>query len=256
MLLTNRELLGTEHEGRNLRQRNGANPEGPCMAINPIDKCWRCDPNWDKNRQRLADCALGFGKGTTGGKGGPYYVVTDPSDDDMVNPKVGTLRHAVTRTGPLWIIFKHSMVIKLQQELIMSGDKTIDGRGAYVVITGGAGITIQYIKNVIIHNIKIFNIVSTSGGMIRDSENHYGLRTVSDGDGISIFGSSKVWIDHVSMSNCADGLIDAIMASTAITISNCHFTKHNEVNQIGMFFSLTGFGNETLFPQHFLLAAV
>ncbi|XP_054809221.1 pectate lyase-like [Prosopis cineraria] len=234
-----RMLLSTGDEGRNLRQRIGLH-EGPCLATNPIDRCWRCDPNWANNRQKLADCALGFGKGTTGGKGGRYYVVTDPSDNDMLNPKEGTLRHAVTRNGPLWIIFQRSMVIKLQQELIMSGDKTIDGRGANVIITGGAGITIQFVKNVIIHNIKIFNIVSTSGGLIRDSEDHFGLRTRSDGDGISIFGSSKIWIDHVSMSNCQDGLIDAIMGSTAITISNGHFTKHNEVMLFGASDSYAG----------------
>jgi pectate lyase len=80
-----------------------------------------------------------------------------------------------------------------------------------------------------IHGIKIFDIHIGTGRLIRDAENHYGLRTMSDGDGISIFGSSNVWIDHVSMRNCRDGLIDAIMGSTAITISNSHFTDHNEV---------------------------
>ncbi|MBA0582773.1 hypothetical protein Gorai_024905, partial [Gossypium raimondii] len=30
------------------------------------------------------------------------------------------------------------------------------------------------------------------------------------------------------MSECQDGLIDAIQDSTAITISNCHFTHHNK----------------------------
>lgn len=234
-LLTNRVLLGKEDDRRKLRGKRG----GPCQATNPIDRCWRCDPNWANNRQKLADCALGFGKNTVGGKGGPYYVVTDPSDSDLLNPKVGTLRHAVTRTGPLWIIFQRSMVIRLTQEVIMAGNKTIDGRGVDVSITGGAGITIQFIKNVIIHGLKIFNIVPGNGGLIRDSETHYGLRTRSDGDGISIFGSSNIWIDHVSMSNCGDGLIDAIMGSTAITISNSHFTHHDEVIQPTKFISFT-----------------
>ena len=199
------------------------------MATNPIDRCWRCDPNWADNRQKLADCVQGFGRKTTGGKGGPFYVVTDPSDNDMVHPKAGTLRYAVTRTGPLWITFAHSMNIRLNQELIMTGNKTIDGRGANIQITGGAGITIQFIKNVIITELHIHDIKVGNGGLIIDSEEHFGIRTQSDGDGISIFGSSNVWIDHVSMSNCYDGLIDAIMGSTAITISNSHFTKHNEV---------------------------
>ncbi|KAJ1423599.1 Pectin lyase fold/virulence factor [Sesbania bispinosa] len=203
------------------------------MATNPIDRCWRCDPNWANNRKKLADCVQGFGRNTVGGKYGPIYVVTDPSDNDMLNPKEGTLRHAVTRNGPLWIIFARSMNIRLNQELIMTSNKTIDGRGADVYIANGAGITIQFINNVIIHGIKIFDIQVGTGGLIRDSEDHFGLRTVSDGDGISIFGSSNVWIDHVSMRNCRDGLIDAIMGSTAITISNGHFTDHNEVMLFG-----------------------
>ncbi|KAE9607937.1 hypothetical protein Lal_00039986 [Lupinus albus] len=223
------ELLVGKGERRNLMGRN----KGPCMATNPIDRCWRCDPNWANNRQKLADCVQGFGRNTRGGKGGPFYIVTDPSDNDMVTPKPGTLRHAVTRNGPLWIIFAHNMMIYLKQELIMSSNKTIDGRGADVHIANGAGITIQYIKNVIIHGVKIYNIQVHGGGLIRDSEDHYGFRTQSDGDGISIFGASNVWIDHVSMKNCYDGLIDAIMGSTAITISNSHFTDHNEVMLFG-----------------------
>lgn len=215
---TRRELKGKKN-----------NRSGPCEATNPIDQCWRCDPNWSKNRKRLADCVLGFGKGTTGGKAGRFYIVTDPSDNDMVNPKPGTLRYAVTLNRPLWIVFKKSMVIKLNQELIVTSDKTIDARGANVHIAYGAGITLQFVKNVIIHGLHIHDIIMGSGGMIRDGENHYGLRTKSDGDGISLFGATNIWLDHLSMYHCYDGLIDAIMGSTAVTISNCHFTNHNEV---------------------------
>ena len=203
---------------------------GPCKVTNPIDKCWRCRRNWARNRKRLAKCALGFGRRATGGLKGRVYVVTENSDDDVMNPKPGTLRHAVIQKGPLWIIFSKNMNIRLSKELIMTSHKTIDGRGHHIHIAYGAGITIQFIQNVIIHGIRIHHIVATSGGNIRDSVEHYGIRTNSDGDGISIFGSSNIWIDHVSMSRCTDGLIDAIMGSTAITISNSHFTHHNDVS--------------------------
>ncbi|XP_059638769.1 pectate lyase-like [Cornus florida] len=206
---------------------------GPCLATNPIDQCWRCQKNWAQNRMRLADCGLGFGRKTTGGKGGKFYVVTDPSDNDLVNPKPGTLRHAVIQTQPLWITFARSMAIRLSAELIVTSHKTIDGRGANVHIANGAGITIQYVKNVIIHGLHIHDIKKGNGCTIRDSVDHYGTRSASDGDGVSIFGSVNVWIDHISMSNCYDGLIDVIQASTAITISNCHFTHHNEVMLFG-----------------------
>ncbi|XP_050374836.1 pectate lyase-like [Argentina anserina] len=207
--------------------------DGVCNATNPIDACWRCDPDWAENRQKMADCVMGFGKKTTGGKGGPIYVVTDGSDDDLVNPKEGTLRYAVTRKGPLWITFAHSMVIRLQQELLVTCDKTIDGRGFNIVFAYGGGITLQYVSNIIITNIHVKDIESKAGGTLMDSEDHVGLRTRSDGDGISLFGASNIWIDHVSMARTDDGLIDAIMLSTGVTISNSHFTDHNEAMLFG-----------------------
>lgn len=224
-LLTNgtRRQLGEDDEG----EESGGSRE--CQATNPIDRCWRCRKDWNKNRKKLAGCAKGFGRKTTGGKEGEYYVVTEDTDSDVENPKPGTLRHAVIQEVPLWIIFAKSMVIKLEQELLITSNKTIDGRGVNVHIAYGAGLTIQFVENVIIHGIRIHHVVTTSGGIVRDSILHLGLRTVSDGDGINIFGSSNVWVDHVSMEACHDGLIDAIQGSTAITISNCKFNNHDHV---------------------------
>uniref|UniRef100_A0A2N9FAB7 Pectate lyase n=1 Tax=Fagus sylvatica TaxID=28930 RepID=A0A2N9FAB7_FAGSY len=224
----NEALDGTNSTRRSLKKYSG-----PCLATNPIDRCWRCKKNWANRRKRLAKCVLGFGRKTTGGLRGRYYIVTDPSDNDMINPKPGTLRHAVIQKQPLWIIFAHSMVIKLSQELLLTSDKTIDARGADVHIAYGAGISIQFVNNVIIHGLHIHDTVTKQGGMIRDSVSHMGIRTVSDGDGISIFGSTNIWLDHLSMSNCQDGLIDVVQGSTGITISNSHFTNHNDVMLFG-----------------------
>ncbi|CAA3015180.1 probable pectate lyase 8 [Olea europaea subsp. europaea] len=204
-----------------------------CVTGNPIDDCWRCDRSWIHNRKRLADCSIGFGRNAIGGRDGRYYVVTDPNNDDPVNPRRGTLRHAVIQDRPLWIVFKRDMVITLKQELIMNSFKTIDARGASVHIANGACITIQFVTNIIIHGLHIHDCKPTGNAMVRSSPTHYGWRTMADGDAISIFGSSHVWIDHNSLSNCADGLIDAIMGSTAITISNNYFTHHNEVMLLG-----------------------
>ncbi|XP_078440068.1 putative pectate lyase 15 [Wolffia australiana] len=204
-----------------------------CFTGNPIDDCWRCDPRWHRNRRRLADCAVGFGRNAIGGRNGRFYVVNDPADDDAVSPKPGTLRHAVIQDEPLWIVFKRDMVITLKQELIMNSFKTIDGRGANVHIADGACITVQFVTNVIIHGIHIHGCKPTGNAMVRSSPAHYGWRTMADGDAISIFGSSHVWVDHNSFSRCADGLVDAIMGSTSITISNNFFTNHNEVILLG-----------------------
>ncbi|KZV16918.1 putative pectate lyase 8 [Dorcoceras hygrometricum] len=207
-----------------------------CGTGNPMDDCWRCDPNWMRHRRRLADCAVGFGRNAIGGRDGRYYVVSDPSDDDPVNPRPGTLRHAVIQDQPLWIVFKRDMVITLKQELIMNSFKTIDGRGTDVHIANGACITIQYVTNIIIHGLHIHDCKRTGNAMVRSSPSHYGWRTMADGDGISIFGGSHVWIDHNWLSSCSDGLIDAIMGSTAITISNNYFTQHNEVHPLSPLF--------------------
>lgn len=204
-----------------------------CGSGNPIDDCWRCDPGWEKNRQRLADCAIGFGKNAIGGRDGKIYVVTDPGNDDPVNPKPGTLRHAVIQDEPLWIIFARDMTIRLREELIMNSFKTIDGRGSSVHISGGPCITIQYVTNIIIHGINIHDCKQGGNAYVRDSPGHYGWRTVSDGDGVSIFGGSHIWVDHCSLSNCQDGLIDAIYGSTAITISNNYMTHHDKVMLLG-----------------------
>ncbi|KAK2401175.1 pectate lyase [Trifolium repens] len=204
-----------------------------CLTGNPIDDCWKCDTDWANNRQRLADCAIGFGQNAIGGKGGKFYIVTDSSDNDPVNPKPGTLRYAVIQNEPLWIVFPSNMMIKLSQELIFNSFKTIDGRGADVHIVGGGCITLQYISNVIIHNIHVHHCHPSGNTNVRSSPEHYGYRTLSDGDGISIFGSRDIWIDHCTLSRCKDGLIDAVMGSTAITISNNHFSHHNEVMLLG-----------------------
>ncbi|CAH2064247.1 unnamed protein product [Thlaspi arvense] len=127
----------------------------PCFTGNPIDDCWKCDPNWPNNRQGLADCGIGFGQYALGGKGGRFYFVTDSSDHDVVDPKPGTLRYGVIQVEPLWIVFPSNMMIKLKQELIFNSYKTLDGRGANVHIVGGGCITLQYVSNVIIHNIHI-----------------------------------------------------------------------------------------------------
>nr|XP_043625984.1 probable pectate lyase 5 [Erigeron canadensis] len=204
-----------------------------CLTGNPIDDCWKCDPNWFNDRQRLAGCGIGFGRLAFGGKGGQYYTVTSSSDDDPVNPIPGTLRHAALQTEPLWIVFASNMLIKLKHELLVNSYKTLDGRGVKVEITGGGCITVQNVTNVIIHNIRVYDCVPVGNADIRSSPTQVGRRGLSDGDAISIKGSTNIWVDHCSLAHCTDGLIDATLGSTAITISNNYFTDHNEVMLMG-----------------------
>ena len=86
-----------------------------CATGNPVDNCWKCDAN----------CAIGFGLGTIGGRNGRIYVVTSARDDSPANPAPGPLRHAVAKAGPLWIIFSYSMTVRLKNELLVTSHKTI-----------------------------------------------------------------------------------------------------------------------------------
>ncbi|KAL7611793.1 hypothetical protein Lser_V15G07805 [Lactuca serriola] len=203
-----------------------------CGTGNPIDDCWRCDTNWATNRQRLADCAIGFGKDAIGGKNGRIYVVTDPRNDNPVKPVPGTLRYGVIQDEPLWIIFERGMVIQLRQDLVMNSFKTIDGRGVNVHIGNGPCITIRGATNIIIHGIHIHDCEQAGNGYIRYSPHQSGW-TQSDGDGITVKSSKHIWIDHCSLSNCDDGLIDVTHGSTAITISNNYMTHHDKVMLLG-----------------------
>ncbi|PKA52782.1 putative pectate lyase 13 [Apostasia shenzhenica] len=217
-----------------LSRRRALSDPLQCLTGNPIDDCWRCSgPDWSSDRQRLADCGIGFGRNAGGGKGGRTYVVTDPSDDNPADPAPGTLRFGAIQVEPLWIVFSGDMTIRLAEDLLVNSFKTLDGRGAAVHIAGGACITLQHVSNVIIHNLHIHDCVPAGGANVRSSPSSVVYRTHSDGDGISIFSGRAIWIDHCTLSNCADGLIDAIMGSTAITVSNNLFSHHNKVMLLG-----------------------
>ncbi|KAH9291811.1 hypothetical protein KI387_043000 [Taxus chinensis] len=201
---------------------------------NPIDSCWRTDSNWEQNRMKLADCAKGFGSSAMGGKGGAIYVVTS-AGDDAVNPKPGTLRYGATRKGPLWIIFGRNLHIRLAMPLFIDGSKTIDGRGANVHIGyGGPCFFIQEVSNVIIHGLHFHECMTSVLGdvLIRES---YGVEPVhpQDGDAITVRTATDVWIDHNTLSNCSDGLVDVTLASTRVTVSNNRFFDHSKVMLLG-----------------------
>ncbi|KAK7245889.1 hypothetical protein RIF29_40743 [Crotalaria pallida] len=202
------------------------------VIMNKIDSCWRTKIDWASNRQALADCAIGFGSNAIGGKFGEIYEVTDPSDDPIA-PKPGTLRYGAIQTQPLWITFSEDMIITLKNELMVNSYKTIDGRGAKVEISNGPCITIQDVSHVIVHGISIHDCKPGKSGMVRSTSDHVGYREGSDGDAISVFASSNIWIDHCFLARCTDGLIDVIHASTGVTISNNYFTQHDKVMLLG-----------------------
>lgn len=122
------------------------------LNINVIDRCWRRNQDWRRNRQQLATCSVGFaGKMSNNiGRDLKNYEVTDPSDN-AVDPKPGTLRYGTTMIqGKVWITFQRDMTIRLQKPLLISSFTAIDGRGATVNIADNACLMIFKVTSIYI----------------------------------------------------------------------------------------------------------
>ncbi|KAK9117792.1 hypothetical protein Scep_015885 [Stephania cephalantha] len=232
----NAQQTTNPHHHLQRTSRRGGGGGGGGGGMNVIDRCWRRSPNWWRSRQRLARCSVGFaGKMSNNiGRGLRRYTVTDPTDDDPSNPKLGTLRYGVTKLrGKVWITFGRDMQIKLRSPLLIGSFTTIDGRGATVHIAGGAGFLLRGVHDVIIHGLRFHHCRAQPPGTVMGP----GWKAVQlgkvDGDAIRVIGSSKVWIDHNTLYRCQDGLIDVTYGSTDITISNNWFREHDKVMLLG-----------------------
>jgi pectate lyase len=135
---------------------------------------------------------------TTGGAGGQTVTVSNATD----------LISYATSSSPY--IIKVSGTITLTNRLDMAANKTIEGVNTSSTINGNISIGVN---NVIIRYITFTN---PSG---------YGL-----GDGISIWGGTHVYVDHVTFVDCADGSCDINHLADYVTVSNCKFYYVNQVD--------------------------
>lgn len=129
--------------------------------------------------------AEGFGKFTTGGRGGKVYVVTSLADKGP-----GTLREAAQKKEPRIITFAVSGTIALESSLDVNyGDLTIAGQSA-----PGEGITL---KNFPL-KIKADNVI------IRYIRSRMGDERQVQDDAMSAIRVKDVIIDHCSLSWATD----------------------------------------------------
>lgn len=152
--------------------------------------------------------AEGFGRYTTGGRGGTVYHVTTLSDDNTANPAAGTFRHACRQKDVRTIVFDVSGTIHLNAELkLQNGNVTIAGQTA-----PGDGICIAGYPFVI----------AADNVIIRFVRFRLGNENVADheGDGLGGMDRANIIIDHCSVSWSIDECL-SVYGSRDITVQWC-----------------------------------
>jgi pectate lyase len=153
--------------------------------------------------------AIGFGRGATGGMDGCVAHVTSLADSGA-----GTLRDVAERPEPSWIVFDVSGVIQLASTIRVASNKTLDGRGQSITVSG-YGLMLSGVTNVVLENLALGGDGASGSG---------------SGDAISLeAAASDVWIDHCTLSAMSDDLIDISHASTNVTVSWCKFSNQDFV---------------------------
>ncbi|GLT72220.1 hypothetical protein SLA2020_441740 [Shorea laevis] len=109
----------------------------------------------------------------------------------------------------------------------------IDGRGAEVHIASNACLMIYKASNIIIHGLRIHHCRGQGLSSVMGPGSKIMPMGKVDGDAIRLVTALKVWLDHNTLYECEDGLLDVTRGSTNITISNKWFRYQNKVMLLG-----------------------
>ncbi|MDX2590928.1 polysaccharide lyase family 1 protein [Streptomyces sp. WI03-4A] len=150
---------------------------------------------------------VGFGAGTTGGGGASAVTVSTPD----------AFKAAVT--GGTAKVVKVNGLITLSGQVDVGSNTTVLGVGSSSGFTGG-GLRLKKVTNVVLRNLVISKAAKT--------------------DAITVQSSTKVWIDHNSLSSDRDhgkdyydGLLDITHASDFVTVSWNTFKDHYKGSLVG-----------------------
>lgn len=88
-------------------------------------------------------------------------------------------------------------------------------------------------NDVIVHGLQFHHNRMMPAGPVAARGGKTVALGAEDGDAIRIVSSRKVWIDHNTLYQGQDGLLDVTRGSTAITISNNWFRDHDKVMLLG-----------------------
>ena len=158
-----------------------------------------------------------------------YIIVEDTTSVDSTGAfettaviAPGSLRDCAYREGPTWVIFKKSGTYNLQAPLRLKKDKTIDGRGRDIRITG-MGVLTDVSSNLIFENLTFTAPAITA------------LDT-SSRRALSIHNRSHhVWVDHCTFEEYPLVQLDVKRGSHNVTVSWSRF----ENAQTGVLFGLS-----------------
>lgn len=185
--------------------------------------------------------ADGGGRYTTGGQGGSIYVVNS-LEDDIVDPKIGTLRYGIQTTGKRIIVFNVSGRIDLKGDLsIRSGSVTILGQSA-----PGDGICLSGYPLLVRANNVIIRFLRFRMGDLNGRE----------ADALTIEkGHSNIIIDHCSCSWSTDECLSIYGVENA-TVQYCVVSEslNNSVHAKGAHGYAGIWGGKNTSFHHNLLA--
>lgn len=157
-----------------------------------------------------------------------YVIVEDTTEVDSAgNAKTtaviapGSLRECAYRDSPTWILFEKSCTYNLESPLRLGSDKTFDGRGRDVRITG-MGILTQESSNLIFENLTFTAPAIT----VQDTSSRRALSLHN--------GTHHVWVDHCVFEEYPLVELDVKRGSHNVTISWSRF----ENAQTGVLFGL------------------
>ena len=166
-------------------------------------------PALAQDKQLAFPGAEGFGRFTTGGRGGNVYHVTTLEDNGKTTLE-GSLRWANAQSGPRTIVFDVSGTIMLKKELRISKNTTVAGQTA-----PGDGICIANYPVTLDENVIV--------RYVRFRLGNEALKTnpsAHEGDGLGAMDKKNIIVDHCSVSWSIDECL-SVYGSKDITVQWC-----------------------------------